>query len=106
MKQMNHQKQFSKKLARWTSVFWFVYMIWLSTIFILQPTTAMYSVYMGIIVTVVMMVNVVAYTHNSIQEKLVYAMLDRTKLEMKFGSPSISGNCSAEEDDTEEGDNG
>lgn len=82
------KKQFSKRLARWTAVFWFVYMTWLSVIMLIQPQSAMYSFYMSIVVTVVMMVNVVSYTTNSIQEKILFAMLDKTKIEMNIGSKS------------------
>lgn len=77
-------KQFSKRLARWTSIFWFFYMTWLSVILLLQPASAMFSVYMGIIVTAVMIVNVWAYTRNSVYEKGVFAMLDKTRIELGF----------------------
>ena len=86
--QIDPKKQFSKRLARWTAVFWFVYMTWLSVIMILEPTAAMYSFYMSIVVTIVMMINVVAYTKNSIQEKWLFAMLNRTKMELTLGGGS------------------
>ena len=47
------KKQFSKRLARWTAVFWFVYLSWLSVIMYLQPQAAMYVFYMSIVVSVV-----------------------------------------------------
>lgn len=78
------KKQFSKRLARWTAVFWFLYMTWLSVILILEPQTALYTVYMAIIVTVVMIVNVWAYTQNSIYEKAAFAMLDKTRIELSL----------------------
>ena len=74
------QKQFSKKLARWTAVFWFFYMSWLSVLMMLEPAVAVYTVYMAIIVTVVMIVNVWAYTKNSVYEKACFAMLDKANL--------------------------
>ena len=80
------KKQFSKRLARWTAVFWFFYMTWLSTIMLLQPQAALYTVYMGIIVTVVMILNIWAYTKNSIYEKGAYALLDKTRIELGLGS--------------------
>ena len=98
------RKQFSKRLARWTSIFWFFYMTWLSVIFIISPSAAVYSVYMGIIVTTVMILNVWAYTRNSIYEKSVLAMLDKTKLEL-----SLKNSCDTAQDedsDSEEGENG
>lgn len=98
MIRIDPRKQFSKRLARWTAVFWFVFMTWLSVIFILEPEAAMYSVYMGIIVTLVMIINVVSYTRNSIMEKMAFTLLDKTRIEMKLSD--------REEDDKEEGDNG
>ena len=107
----DHKNQFSKRLARWTAVFWFLFMSWLSVIFILEPMTAMYNVYMGIIATIVMIVNVWAYTKNSIYEKSVLAMLDKTRLELslkagrKESSQAMEGNTD-EEADEEGGGNG
>lgn len=80
------RQQFSKKLAWWTAVFWFFYMTWLSVIVYLQPTAAMYCVYMGINVTAVMLLNVWAYTKNSVYEKGALALLDKTKIELSMGN--------------------
>lgn len=82
------RKQFSKRLARWTTVYWFVFMTWLSIILAIQPAAAEYSVYMAIIATVVMIVNVVSYTRNSIIEKAIFGMIEKTKLEVSIGNPS------------------
>ena len=79
---MDPRKQFSKKLALWTAVFWFVYMPWLSAILIIQPASAIYSVYMALIATVVMIMNIWAYTRNSIYEKSLLAIIDKTRLEI------------------------
>lgn len=98
------RKQFSKKLARWTAVFWFLYMAWLSVLLLLQPESAMYSVYMGIIATAVMILNVWAYTRNSIYEKGVFAMLDKTRIELSMKQKGSESN--EEEPVTEEGGNG
>lgn len=76
------KKQFSKKLARWTAVFWFLYMTWLSVILLLRPEAALFSVYMAIIATVVMILNVYSYTKNSIYEKAILGLLDKTKIEL------------------------
>lgn len=83
-KWIDPKKQFSKRLARWTAVFWFCFMTWLSVLFLLVPEAALYTVYMGIICTAVMILNVWAYTKNSIYEKSVLAMLDKVKLEMSL----------------------
>lgn len=83
------KKQFSKKLARWTSVFWFLFMIWLSVLMLLQPATALYCVYMSIVVTAVMILNVWAYTRNSIYEKSVFAMLDKARIEIGLKNKEV-----------------
>lgn len=81
---MNPKDQFSKRLARWTAVFWFLYLIWLSVIFIFAPEAALYCVYMAIITTVVMMTNVISYTRNSIAEKMALTILDKAKIELSL----------------------
>ena len=96
------KKQFSKKLARWTSVFWFIFMTWLTVLFLLVPEAALYCVYMGLIATAVMILNVWAYTRNSIYEKGVFAMLNRAKLEIGLKNGEIS-NSAQEDEDNEEG---
>lgn len=98
------RKQFSKRLARWTAVFWFVYMTWISVIMLLQPNTAMYVFYMSIVVSVVMIVNVASYTMNSVQEKVLFAMLNKTKMEINIGGKPKGDDDNAEV--TEEGGNG
>ena len=104
------RKQFSKLLARWTAVFWFVYMTWLSVIMLMEPQAALFCVYMGILVTAVMIFMTVAYTKNSIAEKMAYAMLDKTRLELSLkgiGRTIATGRSSqsdAKEDDSDEED--
>ena len=67
---------------------------------ILAPETAIYTVYMGIIVTVVMTLNVWAYTQNSIYEKGAFAMLNKMQIEIGL-KKGINNNVS-----TGEGENG
>ncbi len=99
------KKQFSKKLARWTSVFWFFFMTWLTVLFLLVPEAALYCVYMGLIATAVMILNVWAYTRNSIYEKGVFAMLNKAKIEI--GLKNNKEDTNHEEDSVSEGaDNG
>lgn len=101
------KKQFSKHLARWTAVFWFFYMTYLSTIMLLEPSTGMYVFYMSIVVSVVMIVNVLAYTHNSVVEKMAFAILDKTRMEINIGRKAKnSGSGDADEAVGEEGGNG
>ena len=83
---MDPRQQFSKRLAWWTSLFWFFYMTWLSVVIYLQPASALYCVYMGINVTAVMLLNVWAYTKNSVYEKGALAMLDKAKIEFSLRS--------------------
>ena len=98
-KRMDPRQQFSKKLARWTSIFWFLFMTWLSVLFLLSPGTAQYAVYMGIIATVVMMINVVSYTANSVQEKILLAMIDRTQIELSLKNNKADTSATDEPDD-------
>ena len=104
------KKQFSKKLARWTSVFWFLFMTWLTVLFLLVPEAALYCVYMGLIATAVMILNVWAYTRNSIYEKGVFAMLNKAKIEigLKSGNTNSTQEDKTYEEDSvsEDGDNG
>lgn len=96
------RKQFSKRLARWTSLFWFAFMAWLSVLMLLQPSAALYCVYMAIIATAVMILNVWAYTRNSIYEKGVFAMLDKARIEIGVKE----GQKEVEFDEVTEDDNG
>lgn len=95
------KKQFSKKLARWTSVFWFFFMTWLTVLFLLVPEAAIYCVYMGVIVTAVMILNVWAYTRNSIYEKGVFAMLDKARIEIGLKNGKTSNSAQEDENDEE-----
>lgn len=103
---MDPAKQFSKRLARWTAVFWFFYMTWLSCLLLLAPLSALYSVYMGIIATAVMILNVWAYTKNSIYEKGTLALLDKAKIELSLKNGKTeteSGEDDAEESEVSNG---
>ena len=102
------KKQFSKRLARWTSVFWFFYLTWLSVLMMLQPTVAPYCLYMSIVVSVIMMVNVIAYTRNSIAEKLAFTLLDKTRIELTMRNRKKGSDTSDDyyDDEPEEVSNG
>ena len=78
------RQQFSKWLARWTSVFWFFYMLYLATICIFQPDVADAIVYMAVIVSTVMVVNVWAYTRNSIYEKAIVAGMNLKQIKLTW----------------------
>ena len=103
--QIDPKKQFSKRLARWTAVFWFVYLTWLSVLMMLEPSVAQYSFYMSIVVSIVMMISVIMYTINSVQEKRIFGMLSKAQIELQFGPVKASMN-KKDNDEDEEGENG
>lgn len=96
------RQQFSKWLARWTSIFWFLYMTYLTTIMCMRPAIADAAVYMSIIVSVVMSISVAAYTRNSIWEKSILAAIEKRKLELTW-KPSSSTESSNSYDEGSEG---
>ena len=99
--------QFSKRLARWTAVFWFVYLIWLSILMMLEPSVAQYAFFMSIVVSVVMMISVISYTINSVTEKRIFGMLDKAQIELQLGPFKASMNNKDETNSNEGGeDNG
>ena len=102
-KRMDPQKQFSKHLARWTAVFWFVYMTWLSVLMMLRPELSLYCFYMGIVSTIVMIVNEIAYTRNSIMEKMALTLLDKTRIELSMKNSQNGGEDESDEEDVKEG---
>lgn len=68
-RKIDPKEQFSKKLAGRTEWFWFLYMILLVMAIVVTPDSALPAVYLGLMVTGVMIVSVLAYTKNSIDEK-------------------------------------
>ena len=100
------RKQFSKKLARWTAVFWFAFMTWLSVLLMIVPESALYCVYMGVIATAVMILNVWAYTRNSIYEKGVFAVLNKAKIEIGLKNTPGADGDEGDDQEPEEASNG
>ena len=92
-RKIDPKEQFSKKLAGRTEWFWFFYMVLLCVVMVLQPASAIPAVYLGIMVTGVMIISVIAYTKNSIDEKWFYWLAEIAK--------SISGK--QDDEDAEEG---
>ena len=105
-KVIDPRQQFSKWLARWTAVFWFAYLTWLSIVMIIRPETALYCIYMGAMVTIVMIFMTVAYTRNSVAEKMALTLLDKTKLELTLGNNQKGGEADEESSVTEGESNG
>lgn len=102
MKRMDPREQFSKKLAKWSSWFWFIYMILLLAVLAYQPPTAEAIIWLAGITSFVMIINIWAYTNNSIYDKAIAA---GAKIIGKF---RFSGkkNESSDSDDEEEDDEG
>lgn len=78
-KRIDPREQFSKKLAGRAEWFWFMYMVVLASVLVLQPAAALPAVYMGCLVTGVMIVSVFAYTKNSIDEKAFFWLAEIAK---------------------------
>ena len=102
-KNIDPRNQFSKWLARWTAIFWAIYLAWLSVIMLIHPETSINVVYLGAMTTIVMLLNVWAYTRNSTYEKGLLAMLDKVRIQ--FGSKKTE-DAKPEETDEEGGSNG
>lgn len=98
MARVDPREQFSKKLAGRTEWFWFLYMILLVVAIVITPDAALPAVYLGIMVTGVMIVSVLAYTKNSIDEKWFYWAAEIAK--------AISSKPETSSSDDEEGGNG
>lgn len=93
-KRIDPREQFSKKLAGRAEWFWFGFMVLLAAAMVIEPEAALPAVYLGCMVTGVMIVSVFAYTKNSIDEKGFYWLAEIAK--------AVSGKKGAE-DDAEDG---
>lgn len=98
------RKQFSKKLAGRAEWFWFGYMVLLVVAIIITPDSALPAVYLGIMVTGVMIASVWAYTKNSIDEKWFYWLAEIAKT--LSGKKTQDDDSSASEDEEEGESNG
>lgn len=79
MKRMDPKEQFSKKLATWTARFWFLFMLIAAAICVWVPGAADAAVYLAICASVIMLINVWAYTRNSVYEKAILAGMEKAK---------------------------
>jgi len=95
-RKVDPREQFSKKLAGRAEWFWFLYMVALAVVLVLQPASALPAVYMACLVTGVMIASVWAYTKNSIDEKWFYWLAQIAK------AASGVQSADAEEPDGEE----
>ena len=97
-RRIDPREQFSKKLAGRAEWFWFFYMVVLAAVMVLQPDAALPAVYLGIMVTGVMIISVLAYTKNSIDEKGFFWLAEIAK--------AVGGSKGKSSDDEEEGEGG
>ena len=106
MKKPDPKDQFSKKLAKWSAWFWFIYMVLLLGTLAYQPLTATAIIWLAGITSFVMIVNIWAYTDNSIYDK---ALAAGAKIVGRFQFRGKKKDSSDEDDDDEdegEGGNG
>lgn len=104
-KRMDPKQQFSKWLAKSGAIYWIAFHTMLLAVMCFRPETAMACVYLAIIVSVVMVIHVWAYTRNSVYEKGLLAMLDKTRMEMSLkGSASSTASGSGKSGNTSEED--
>ena len=99
MKKPDPREQFSKKLAKWSSWFWFIYMIMLLAVLAYQPLSAEAIIWLAGITSFVMICNIWAYTDNSIYDKAIAAGV---KIVGKFRFTGRKNKSSASDDDEEE----
>ena len=103
-RKIDPKQQFSKKLASRAEWFWFFYMVLLAVVLVLQPKAALEAVYLGIMVTVVMVASVCAYTKNSIDEKWFFWLAEIAKA--VTGKKDACEDSSGDESEEEGGSNG
>lgn len=95
------RKQFSKKLAGRAEWFWFGYMVLLLALLAYRPEIGVISVYLALVVTVVMVVSVYAYTDNSKFEKALYAANEMARIKFTWkhkGTELVSAENVVEEE--------
>ena len=98
-KRIDPKEQFSKWLAKSGAVYWIVFQTLLLVLMYLRPEVSTACVYLSIIISIVMVIHVWAYTRNSIYEKGLLAMLDKTRMELNIGKTEKAE--TVEIDDTE-----
>lgn len=103
-KRIDPRQQFSKWLARWTTIFWFVFMSWLGAVLFLAPESGLYAFYLSIVVSFVMIFNLCLYHSNSKREKELFALLNGLELELKFGGTTIKTGRKLKEDEPDSND--
>ena len=109
MKKPDPKDQFSKKLAKWSAWFWFIYMVLILAVLAFRPVTAEAIIWLAGITSFVMIVNIWAYTDNSIYDKALAAdakIIGRFKFNGKKKDSSDDDDEEDDEEDEGEGGNG
>lgn len=105
---VDHRKQFSKRLASLGAIVWTIYVFGVLALIAYQPEAAMACVWLTLITTVNKMLDTVAYTRNSITEKMLLAGIERTKFEIglkgigKSVNGSVAGTHSNDDEDDDD----
>ena len=104
MKRIDPKQQFSKWLAIYGAIAWGAFLILVIALLFVRPETSMACVYMLLIVTANKALDTVAYTRNSITEKILYNIIDKTTLELNFKGllKNVVGSKEDEEEEDEE----
>ena len=104
-KKSDPKQQFSKWLAKSGAVYWILFLSALLVVMCIRPEVAIACVYMAIIVSVVMIFHVWAYTKNSTYEKGLLTLLDKTKMELDLSGKlsSISSMVSSKDESSDNG---
>ena len=104
-RRVDPRKQFSKWLARYGAIFWGVFMLVIAALIYFRPEAASSCVYLALIITGNKMLDTLAYTQNSMTEKMLLAALDKTKMEFSLKAGNGKATSSDDDNDSEsEGD--
>ena len=101
MKRIDPKEQFSKKLATWTARFWFLYMVITAVMCVIDANISDAAVYLAICSSVVMLINVWAYTRNSVYEKAILAGMEKAKIGLTWKKSISSSDGNEDADDME-----
>lgn len=102
-RRIDPREQFSKKLAKWTAIFWFFYMVFVAVMCIIEPSVSDSALYLGICSSLIMLLNVWAYTHNSVYEKAILAGLEKNRLRITWKGSDEKEDKDEEKSDEEVG---
>ena len=104
-RRVDPRKQFSKWLAKYGAIFWGVFMMVIAVLIYFRPEAASSCVYLALIITGNKMLDTLAYTQNSMTEKMLLAALDKMKMEFSLKAGGCKATSSDDDDDSEsEGD--